>query len=105
MKVKNYFLIIIMIFILFLSACTPKPEDPPVYGITKATGLYAEFNVDAEQLAVLSEGTRVQPANGASTLQCDSITEEGMVFNLCKVTVIGTTQTGWVLEKWLRRQN
>ena len=75
--------------------------DGNTYVVNKSTGLYATFDIDANQIAVLSVGTELIPADGRTTLFCDSIVESGMTFNLCKVKVVSTGRSGWVLKQWI----
>lgn len=76
-------------------------SSPQEYTVTKYTGLYSAFDIDADMIAELSEGTKVKPATG-STLSCDTITELGTTYELCRVTVVESNKTGWVLRKWIR---
>ncbi len=88
--------------LLFLIACqTTSSSSTRAYTINKSTGLYSAFDIDANQVAVLAVGTKVVPADGANTLFCDSISESAMTFTLCKVEVVNTGQSGWVLKQWI----
>ena len=114
---KKVFLGLLIILSITLAGCGPSREDiqntfddiqktldsigPKTYTVNKSTGLYNALDVDADMIAELSVGTKVKPAGDASSLSCTKVEDAGMTFNLCKVTVISTGQTGYVLRQWI----
>jgi len=81
-----------------LVGCGGKQTE---YMVTKSTGLYDAYDIDANIIAELSVGTKVKPAYG-DELKCGTITEFGTDYELCRVTVIDTGEMGWILRKWIR---
>lgn len=75
-----------------------------IYRVIKSTGLYDSQNVDAKELDTLSVGAIVKPADGHKVIQCHIIKDGNTELTLCKVEVIDTGQTGFVLKKWLQRE-
>ena len=90
---------------IMLAACgQPHTGSIPMYRVNESTGLYSAFgDINAEQLAVLPMGTVLVPADGATELFCDSFRESGMAYGLCKVEVVETGQTGWVLRLYIEK--
>ena len=78
-------------------------SGPIIYKVTRETGLYSDPNANAEQITILSTGTKVKPAEG-TTLICKSFTDSGMTITVCHIKVISTLQEGWVLRKTLQKQ-
>lgn len=95
----------VVVLATLLSACGAGQSDSvPTYKINESTGLYSAFgDINAEQLAVLPEGTVLMPADDETKLFCDSFTEGGMPYMLCKVKVVDTGQTGWVLKLYIEK--
>lgn len=95
----------VVLLATLLSACAGgQSNSVPTYKINESTGLYATFgDINAEQLAVLPAGTVLVPADGETKLFCDSFTEAGMPYMLCKVRVQETGQTGWVLKLYVEK--
>lgn len=91
---------------LLLSACGGGASDSiPVYEVNESTGLYSTFgDINAAQLGVLPKGTVLAPADGGAELFCDSFREGGMAYGLCKVEVVNTGQTGWVLRLYIDKR-
>lgn len=118
MNTKWIFVFLLLVLLLSIQACASNPGTPvepviteavidspsiPTYTVTKGTGLYDAFDVDANMKAELPVGTRLIPMNGATKLKCDTIVESGVEYELCQVEVFTTGQTGWVLRKWISR--
>jgi nitrous oxide reductase accessory protein NosL len=105
MKRLSVLIIGITIFSMLLSACGQSKSEtnatPPVYKVTQSTGLYSALAIDAEQTATLPVGAILAPADGNTTLFCDTFIEAGMKYALCKVKVYDTGQTGWVLQMFI----
>lgn len=110
------FIVLLAVLVLFvLNSCyravpfptsTPVPptavlptatEGPAAYVITKSTGLYGTIESD-EPFEVLQVGVLVIPANNQMFFECEVNTDS---FKLCRVKVIETGKTGWVLQKWM----
>lgn len=90
--------------IVFSACAQSKDGSVPMYKVNESTGLYAAFgDINAEQIVVLPTGTVLVPADGARELFCDSFREAGMAYGLCKVEVVDTGQTGWVLKLYIER--
>ena len=103
---RVYFLFItISLFSTLLSTCGQSQNEvnstSPIYKVTQSTGLYSAFEIDADQIAVLSVGVILMPADEETTLFCDKFSEAGMTYTLCKVRVSDTGQTGWVLKQFI----
>ena len=103
---RLYFLILtISLFSTLLTACGQSQNEAnstsPIYKVTQSTGLYTALEIDADQIAVLSVGAILVPADDNTTLFCDKFSEAGMTYTLCKVKVSGTGQTGWVLKQFI----
>jgi hypothetical protein len=97
---------VLVVTVVVKITATPKPiEEPktPTYTVTKDTGLYDALNVSANVIADLSTGSKLIPANGATRLDCSSFVDAGITYELCKVEVVKTGQTGWVLKKWISK--
>jgi len=73
------------------------------YRVIKSTGLYDSLNVDAKQIATLSVGTILKPVDGKNIIECNTVVEDGVEYDLCNVTVVETGETGYVLKKWIQR--
>lgn len=105
---KLMIVIVSIIVLLIILACgsttSTERATSPTYEVTKSTGLYSEFDIDADMIAELSVGTLLVPADGKHSLYCDSFTDSGMTFTLCKVKIIETGETGWVLKKWIEEK-
>jgi len=80
-----------------------NPEISVTFSILRETEVYSELSMDADQIAVLPVGTQVEPADGNTSLECESITDEGVTYSLCKIEVIGSGVIGWVLEETLSK--
>lgn len=106
-------IILLSIVILLLAGCGPTPTPlavitavpptpgPELYVITKSTGLYEEPLIDAEMIRSLSEGAKLIPADGNDQLICKSFVDMGTTYTLCKMELVNTGQTGWVLKQWM----
>lgn len=92
---------ILLVIVACGSTSTKKITTTPTYEVTKSTGLYSAFDINADMIAELSVGTLLVPADGEYPLNCDSFSDGGTVFTLCKVKVVETEKTGWVLKKWI----
>jgi hypothetical protein len=94
-------------FSMLLSACGGSQNEvnatPPLYKVTEPTGLYSALEIDAEQIAALSAGAVLVPADDNTTLFCDTFVDTGMKYALCKVEVYATGQTGWVLQMFIEK--
>jgi len=108
-KMKKLCVLIIGItfFSMLLSACGQSQNEinaaAPTYKVTESTGLYSALEIDADQVAVLSAGAILVPADDRTTLFCDKFIDAGMPYALCKVKVLGTGQTGWVLKLFIEK--
>jgi hypothetical protein len=103
---KGYVLIIgITFFLMLLSACGGSQNETdataPNYKVTQSTGLYSALEIDADQIAALPVGAILAPADGTTTLFCDTFVDAGMKYALCEVEVLDTGQTGWVLQMFI----
>ena len=105
MKKVSVLIISILFFSMLLSACGQNQNETnatsPMYKVTESTGLYSAFEIDAEQIAALSVGAILVPADDKTTLFCDTFVDTGMKYALCKVEVYDTGQTGWVLQMFI----
>lgn len=96
--------IILLTFCLFVAVLvTGCGDNSPTYKVNKSTYLYAELSADSANIAELSVGTQLIPADG-ETLNCESFVDTGMTFTLCKMQVEETGQTGWVLQQWITEE-
>lgn len=93
---------------MLLSACGQSQNEinatAPVYTVTESTGLYSALEIDADQIAVLPGAAILVPADGSRTLFCDTFVDSGMKYALCKVKVVDTGQTGWVLKMFIEKK-
>jgi len=108
---KKIFLLSIVI--LLLAGCGPAPTPlavitaipptpgPELYVIIKSTGLYEEPLIDADMIRSLSEGAKLIPADGDDRPICTSFIDMGTTYTLCKMELVNTGQTGWVLKQWM----
>jgi hypothetical protein len=107
MKQLSVLLIGIAFFSMLLSACGQKQNETntaaPMYKVTESTGLYSALEIDAEQIAALSAGAVLVPADDNTKLFCDTFVDAGMKYALCKVEVYDTGQTGWVLQMFIEK--
>lgn len=106
MKKLGVLVVLLGLMVLTVSACgtdtsTPTRAAATTYSINHDTGLYASLSATADQLAVLSSGTRVAPADGGTSLNCSSVTDSGITMTLCEIKVVSTEETGWVLKQWI----
>lgn len=76
-------------------------SGPVEYEVTHRTGLYEEVT-DEEPWRHLSVGTTLKPTGDPDTLQCKTVTVEGVSMELCHFQVKGSSDYGWVLKKWTR---
>ncbi len=83
-----------------ITAIPPTP-GPELYVITKSTGLYEEPQIDAKMSRSLSEGAKLIPADGNDRPICNSFIDMGTTYTLCKMELVNTGQTGWVLKQWM----
>ncbi|MBU0577230.1 hypothetical protein KJ742_03670 [Patescibacteria group bacterium] len=72
------------------------------YQITRETGFYDSFTSE-EYFETLPAGTRVKPANNASSLDCRTVKFEGIEITSCWVEIIASGKQGWVLKNALRK--
>ena len=82
---------------------TPPKADPQTvqkYTVTKSTALYELPQVDSQMIAELAVGTKLMPAEGNLYLDCRELTDAGAPIKLCKMEVVDTGKTGWVLVQW-----
>jgi ABC-type Fe3+-hydroxamate transport system substrate-binding protein len=118
MNKKLLFIYLILVFFLSIQACTSSQSNPvepviteavkeelsiPTYTVTKSTGLYDAFDVDANIIAELSVGTKLIPSEGATSLECGIIDLSSVEYELCQVEVFTTGQRGWVMRQWISR--
>jgi len=68
-----------------------------IYRITRETGFY-KFYTSEDYSETIESGTKVKPANNASSLDCRTIDVEGFNSTSCAVEVINSGKTGWVLK-------
>jgi len=84
---------------------TPRPTatiGPGLYVINKSTGLYEALNINAKMIAELPEGTELIPEDEKSEVPlCSSFIDSGTTYKLCKMKVVKTGKTGWVLIQWM----
>ena len=84
-------------------SCSKKDSnDPPLWEVTQSTYLYDALDMDSALPGEMSAGTILKPADGKSDFSCRTITELGTDYSLCHVELVGSGQTGWVLEKWTK---
>lgn len=103
---KAYVLFIgITLFAMQLSACgqSQNNDAAPTYKVKQDTGLYSALAIDAEQIAVLPAGAVLVPADSETALLCDTFVNEGLKYALCRVEVLDTGQTGWVLQMFIEK--
>lgn len=97
----------ILFVLMLLSTCGQNQYESnaiaPRYKVNQSTGLYSALKIDAEQIAVLSDGAVLVPADGKTTLFCDTFIDSGLKYALCKVEVFDTGQTGWVLQMFIEK--
>jgi len=107
MKKVSVLMIGVTFFSMLLSACGGSQNEinatPPMYKVSESTGLYSALEIDAEQIAALSAGAILVPADDDTTLFCDTFIDSGMRYALCKVKVFDTGQTGWVLKMFIEK--
>ena len=96
---KKRVLIVILVLVAFtlLIGCDSK-DKIKTWEVIKSTGLYYRADADAEMLESLPVGTKVMDFMGNQNF---SICEVDEGIEVCKVTVVETGQSGWVIKKWL----
>ena len=80
-----------------------KPTATPgvvAYKVTKSTGLYHTTS-SKDPYEVLPVGTLLKPANFEDFYTCIDMVDNNTTITLCRVEVIDTGESGWVLRKWL----
>ena len=107
MKKASALSICIVLLSIWLAACGAGQNEAngtaPRYRLNESTGLYSALAIDAEQIAVLPEEAVLAPADGQTALFCDTFVDSGLKYALCKVEVIETGQTGWVLQMFIEK--
>jgi len=68
--------------------------------ITRETGLYDSLYSE-NYSETLKSGTKVKPANNAKEFSCSTVDYDGIDITSCKIEVISSGKTGWVLENAL----
>ena len=96
-----------IVLIFTINACTTntKATTTPTtntYIVTRDTGLYDEPKEYADQIAILSTNTKVQPVG--NKLDCETFYAETIKLTLCHVKIPSTLQEGWVLQNALKKQ-
>lgn len=107
---KKGILIIIAVMAILIFLCRICSSENSVstssikkeYEVIHSTGLYSSANANANQIDILEVGTKLIPANNGYSLDCETFSDSGINFNMCKVKVLGTNQTGWILRQWIK---
>jgi len=82
------------------NSSTGPSNSKPIYQITRETGLYKSLT-SSDYSKTLTSGTRVKPAYGSSSLNCQTVDEYGVKITSCNIEVVNTGETGWVLKNAL----
>ena len=106
------FVLIIVVILLLFVICTglqgasemrdsyrsnSSSSTIPIYSITRKTGFYS--SLDSEDYSeTLSAGTKIKPANNATSLDCRTRDVQGISITSCHIEILGSGRTGWVLE-------
>lgn len=107
MRKLRAFLYCSILMASWLAACGVGQDESdgttPRYKVKESTGLYSALAIDAVQIAVLPKEAVLVPADGQTTLLCDTFVDSGLKYALCKVELLETGQTGWVLQMFLEK--
>jgi hypothetical protein len=98
-----------LIIILMLSACTPKSTPEPTatkatgqeWTVTKSTYIYYSPSFDSDTKGELAAGDIVTLPAGAINPECETISEPGLSIILCYLLAKHLGIEGWVIMKWL----
>lgn len=82
----------------------PERSDT-IYVVIKDTGLYETADADSIMRAVLPVGYRLTPRNGEEEPDCKNVEAGGgMTITSCYMESLSTGQSGWVIKKWMTKE-